>query len=234
MASNRSVVGMSILEPFKEEEKARLPKSAESIYVEPVKPQNYILYFDYHRCMGCWNCYLACAVEHSGSKNLIDAILERPKPKPRLRVLSLKGSGLPYVVQCMHCEDPPCMKVCPVGAIYKGPDGIVRVDEETCIGCRMCARACPFGAITMDEDKGVALKCDMCEDRLREGLAPACVTACPTGALQYGDIDEILNSKRKEAGERLSQALRDLIEPKPKPKKATYKDAVPSPKSRWW
>ncbi|BEP18386.1 hypothetical protein PYJP_17380 [Pyrofollis japonicus] len=153
---------------------------------------------------------------------------------PRLRVLSIPRVGLPYVVQCMHCEDPPCMNVCPVGAIYKGPDGIVRIDEAACIGCKQCVRVCPFGAMLFDYDRGVAIKCDMCEDRLREGLPPACVEACPTGALRFGDLGEIIRGKEQEVGKKFHEALRQLIEPKPKAKKATYKDVVPAPSSRWW
>ena len=212
----------------------RPPLSVLSFPVEPAKPKNYVIFYDPNRCLGCWNCYLACAVEHSQSKDLFQAIHETPRPMPRLRVLSIPRLALPYVVQCMHCENPPCMNVCPVGAIYKGPDGIVRIDEAACIGCKQCVRACPFGAMLFDHDRGVAIKCDMCEDRLREGLPPACVEACPTGALRFGDLSEIVRGREQEVGKKFYEALRQLIEPRPKAKRASYRDVVPAPSARWY
>jgi sulfite dehydrogenase (quinone) subunit SoeB len=96
---------------------------------------------------------------------------------------------------CLHCDDAPCVTVCPTGASYKrAEDGIVLVDEDICIGCGLCAWACPYGAREMDEAEGVMKKCTLCIDRIyndnipEADRIPACVRACPTGARHYGDL----------------------------------------------
>ena len=96
---------------------------------------------------------------------------------------------------CLHCEDAPCVTVCPTGASYKrAEDGIVLVNEDACIGCGLCAWACPYGAREMDAAAGVMKKCTLCVDRIynenlpEEDREPACVRGCPTGARHFGDF----------------------------------------------
>ena len=96
---------------------------------------------------------------------------------------------------CLHCEHAACVTVCPTGASYKrAEDGIVLVDEALCIGCGLCAWACPYGARELDADQGVMKKCTLCIDRIynlnlaEEDRIPACVRACPTGARHFGDL----------------------------------------------
>ena len=98
---------------------------------------------------------------------------------------------------CLHCEDAPCVTVCPTGASYKrAEDGIVLVDEDLCIGCGLCAWACPYGAREMDRDAGVMKKCTLCVDRIydlalpEEDRVPACVRTCPAGARHFGDLGD--------------------------------------------
>ncbi|MBL8906994.1 MAG: 4Fe-4S dicluster domain-containing protein [Rhizobiales bacterium] len=98
---------------------------------------------------------------------------------------------------CLHCEEPACVTVCPTGASYKrAEDGIVLVNPETCIGCKLCSWACPYGAREYDYDDGVMKKCTLCVDRIyNDNLAaddrkPACVKACPTGARHFGDLGD--------------------------------------------
>lgn len=98
---------------------------------------------------------------------------------------------------CHHCDDAACVSVCPTGAAYKrAEDGIVLVNEDICIGCKLCSWACPYGAPEFDDDAGVMKKCTLCIDRIyNENLdapdrAPACVAACPTGALHFGDLND--------------------------------------------
>ena len=88
---------------------------------------------------------------------------------------------------CNQCTHPACVQVCPVGATYKGADGVVLIDHKYCIGCRYCVQACPYGARYFDEEKGVSDKCTWCYHRITKGLQPACVEVCPVGARVFGD-----------------------------------------------
>lgn len=121
---------------------------------------------------------------------------------------SLKG--LPFIVLCNHCDNPPCVRVCPVQATFRRPDGIVMMDYHRCIGCRFCMAACPYGArslnwrdprpfineATMNREfptrcRGVVEKCTFCDERLSKGLMPACVDACKEyKALVFGDLED--------------------------------------------
>jgi sulfite dehydrogenase (quinone) subunit SoeB len=98
---------------------------------------------------------------------------------------------------CLHCEEPACVTVCPTGASYKrAEDGIVLVNADICIGCKLCSWACPYGAREFDEDQGVMKKCTLCIDRIyNDNLAeaerlPACVMVCPTSARHFGDLGD--------------------------------------------
>ena len=138
---------------------------------------------DVDKCMGCHSCEIACAVEHSESQNLLEAIKQTPIPRPRVAVMAASDMAVP--LQCRHCEDAPCVAICPTGALQKpDPEGPVTIDQEMCIGCKSCIIVCPFGVISMSAEGHAIIKCDMCIDRLAEGRQPACVEACPTGAMQ--------------------------------------------------
>ena len=116
--------------------------------------------------------------------------------------------GLPFIVLCNHCDNPPCVRVCPVKATFRRPDGIVMMDYHRCIGCRFCMAACPYGARSLNwrdprpfiktplnreyptRTRGVVEKCNFCDERLAKGLKPACVEACKEKALVFGDIED--------------------------------------------
>jgi Fe-S-cluster-containing dehydrogenase component len=125
--------------------------------------------------------------------------------------MSETGRQAPLPVLCNHCDDPPCVRVCPVGATFARPDGIVVIDEHRCIGCRYCMAACPYGARSFNfqdprpfitkidlgyptRTRGVVEKCTFCVERLGKGLPPACVQACPVSAITFGDVSEIANA----------------------------------------
>lgn len=162
------------------------------------------------RCLGCRSCETACALAHSESKDLHEAVLEQPLPQRRVRVMAAGTHGLP--LQCRHCEDAPCIAICPTGAIYRTSDqGPVLVAAERCIGCKFCMVVCPFGVIDLARDGKAVVKCDLCIERTEAGEEPACVAACPTGAMQFQNLEEWLAERRRAAAEQLV-AARDVAE----------------------
>lgn len=156
-----------------------------------------IILIDPKKCLACRTCELQCAIVHSKSKDLIKAICEEPIPQTRVKVESADDLAIP--LQCRHCEDAPCVKICPSEAtIRSDTEGPVLIKKELCIGCKWCILVCPFGVIRTG-DGGVAVtKCDLCFERLNKGELPACVEACPSKALQFKSIEEITKEQRKE------------------------------------
>lgn len=154
-------------------------------------------YFNAQNCTGCRTCVIACKDAH----NL-------PVGRNFRTVFEYAGGGwrqdrmtgawhqdvFAYYVSlsCQQCEDPACVKVCPTKAHFKrSEDGLVVIDESKCIGCGMCARACPYGAPKLDQERGKMTKCNACLERLEAGVGPICVEACPQRALEFGDIEEL-------------------------------------------
>lgn len=142
---------------------------------------------DITRCVGCRSCEAACAVAHSEALSLAGALVEGVKS--RVLVVNAEGSGVP--VQCRHCAEAPCVAVCPKSALtQEGPGEPVLPHPELCTACRSCVTVCPFGAVRLGGAEGKTLiKCDVCLDRLEAGQEPACVEACPTGALVFADAE---------------------------------------------
>jgi phenylacetyl-CoA:acceptor oxidoreductase 27-kDa subunit len=150
---------------------------------------------DLRRCVGCQTCTAACKQKNA-----------TPPGVQWRRVLDLEIGEYPSVkrafvpVGCMHCDDPPCLDVCPSTATRKRADGIVTIDESLCIGCAYCAVACPYEA--RYKANGVATKCTFCVERIDAGTAkgltpgvdpeatPACVNSCIAGALHFGDVED--------------------------------------------
>jgi anaerobic carbon-monoxide dehydrogenase iron sulfur subunit len=142
------------------------------------------IYVAIERCLGCRSCELACAVAHSQTKDLLQAMLEAAPPQARVEVGVVETFAVP--LHCRHCEDAPCITVCPSHAMSRsGPDEPVVCQGSKCIGCTLCVLVCPFGVLKMDRAGKVIVKCDLCQDLLADGKDPACVTACPTGAIRF-------------------------------------------------
>jgi Fe-S-cluster-containing dehydrogenase component len=97
-------------------------------------------------------------------------------------------------IQCQHCKDPECVKVCPTQASHQLEDGTVQIDKSKCIGCQFCAMACPYGVRYLNEEERVVEKCTLCEQRTEQGELPQCVAQCGSRARFYGDLDEGLES----------------------------------------
>ena len=159
---------------------------------------------DLARCTGCDACRIACK-DRAGLPDEVEW----------LRVEAHEAGAYPNptlthrIVHCFHCTEPPCVDVCPVEAISKGLDGVVRIDPDECTGCEACIDACPFGAILLVPD-GVAAKCDGCADEVRAGWQPTCVRACPTRALGYSeDTRRAVEDAIRTNGRELSEAFDD-------------------------
>lgn len=151
------------------------------------------LQVDADRCTGCGLCQLACAVSKSRQ---FDPSLAR------ITIYRRESLGLNLPLICQQCAHPPCMAVCLMDAVRKDPAaGITIRDIDRCIGCRACQIACPFEACTYDHIHGVVVNCDLCGDN------PACVDICPTGALQYRDVDAAPAAMREAAGSKRSRVL---------------------------
>ena len=156
-----------------------------------------MLVIDIERCLGCKRCEIECAVAHSASKDLFEAIKEEPQPEARVQVEALEEFSAP--LQCRHCEEAPCVAVCPSGALSKPqPENPLLLDAALCIGCKQCMIACPFGVIRLNRDGKAMLKCDLCVERLTEGEPPACARACLVGAIRFIRSEELAAQKRKK------------------------------------
>jgi formate dehydrogenase iron-sulfur subunit len=164
---------------------------------------------DTSKCIGCRGCQVACKQWHGleaeptvfrGSYENPQDLSARTWRKVRfVEVVDQEGETEWRFLSdaCKHCTDASCLAVCPTGALFRRPWGAVDLDQEICNGCRYCVAACPFGVVTFNEKTGRADKCVMCPDRVEAGLAPACVTTCPTGALSFGDRDQLLQRARE-------------------------------------
>lgn len=156
-----------------------------------------MIFVDIEKCLACKTCELQCAVVHSKSKDLKQAIDEYPLPQRRVKVEAIDELTIP--LQCRQCEDAPCVKICPTRAIEKSEvEQPVLINEQLCIGCKWCILVCPFGVIGMDREGKVVIKCDLCFERLKDDKLPACVEACPTKALKFKTSEEVAAEKRKE------------------------------------
>ncbi len=138
------------------------------------------LYYDVEKCLGCRSCEIACAVAHSESKRLFQAVSEEVKSLPRKQVIFLKNSN--YPVSCRNCKEPKCVAACMAVALnYNQTKGIVEHDQARCVGCWMCVMSCPYGAIRPNINTKVPLRCDKCIDKDE----PSCLKACPTEAILW-------------------------------------------------
>ena len=188
------------------------------------KGHNYAFIVDTRKCIGCGACVRACTlendvpVEHGFFRTWVErytilkdstVIVDSPEGAlhgfEELKSVPASDVAKAFFVPklCNHCSDPPCVPVCPIGATYQSPDGVVLTDPNYCVGCGYCIQACPYGVRFKNPKTRTADKCTWCYHRITKGLLPACVETCPTGARQFGDaaepdspIAKILESER--------------------------------------
>lgn len=214
----------------------QVPKSnVQEMAYTPVSPEEsrkgipgkkWVMVVDLGKCRNAKKCIEACDQHHQLTPD-----------RPYIKVLEMKDNekSAPYWMpkKCFQCDNPPCVKVCPVGATYKRTDGIVLIDNERCIGCRFCMAACPYSSrvfnwgeppvmeghgssehthyspeTSVPSKIGTVGKCDFCPDMLRQNKLPHCVTKCPNGVIYFGDENEDTVTNGDETV-RLSTLLRD-------------------------
>jgi Fe-S-cluster-containing dehydrogenase component len=160
---------------------------------------------DVEKCIGCGNCVRACSEENDVPAGYFRTWVERyhvegwkmehpevDSPNGAIGGFppSKHTSGKNFLVPklCNHCTDSPCVQVCPVGATFDSPDGVVLVDKSYCLGCRYCVQACPYGCRYIHPERQTVDKCSLCYHRITKGLTTACCESCPTGARTLVDL----------------------------------------------
>lgn len=180
------------------------------------RAQQWAMLVDVRKCIGCQACTVSCIQENAVPEGSFRTVVSTYSVK-------LEGSAQPagtYVLPrlCNHCDNPPCIPVCPVSATFKRADGIVAVDADRCVGCGYCVQACPYDARFINHDTNKADKCTFCAHRIDAGLLPACVETCVGGARIFGDINDAegeLARRLKEAGPSL-KVLKPELETSPR------------------
>jgi len=239
----------------------RLEKKYSKRYGKDVKvsatgPLEGVVYgygLDVSRCIGCRKCVYACVDENNQSRDpQIQWIRVLEFERERVERGFVMEDGNPYYdheqvpapgkvylpVSCQHCEDSPCTAVCPTGATWTEPDGIVVIDYDWCIGCRYCMAACPYGARKFNwgdpsvpdadinpnmhllgnrpRSRGVVEKCSFCIQRVRDGQYPACLEACPVGARKFGNLLDPNSEIRYLLENKRTFVLRAELDTRPK------------------
>ena len=150
------------------------------------------------KCTGCGDCEKTCAMKHSGLGYA---------GRSRIRIVNEnRDENFFLATTCQQCEDPPCLATCPNEVIYRDEAlSRVMIDNNRCVGCKMCISACPFGAMGFDPDRGQSVKCDLC------GGDPECVRVCETGALEYAEPEMLQVPQMVCAAAKLSGVVRHMV-----------------------
>jgi tetrathionate reductase subunit B len=220
LASGAAVAGMAIASGVT----LIAPAAARKVSEAASSKVRWGLLIDSNKCdTGCDECVIACKTENGWEGH------DRPTTDPQwIRKVNLKdnktGATHSLPVMCQHCENPPCVDVCPTGASMQRADGIVLVNRHTCIGCRYCMLACPYKArsfvhedvtgqkLHMPRGKGTVESCTLCAHRIDVGGTPACVEACTTKAgkeaIMFGDLNDPNSDIAKELSKHVTTRLR--------------------------
>jgi Fe-S-cluster-containing dehydrogenase component len=174
-------VDKAFLKPIPE-----LPPVSISESRKGIEGKKFVMVIDLSRCKNLKKCQQACNHAHQ---------IHSEQSWLKIYPMQESAETAPYwqPTSCQHCDEPPCVKVCPVDATFKRTDGIVLIDNERCIGCRFCMAACPYSHRVFNwqpQKVGTVGKCDFCPDMVRKGELPHCVSACPNGVFFFGDLYE--------------------------------------------
>ena len=151
-----------------------------------------VVFIERDKCLACRNCERVCSFQDTGGFR---------REYTNIWVHFDPANRYIFTTTCLQCEDAACLEVCPVGAVRREPgSGAVVVDESSCVGCKMCVDACPFGHMHFDNHRGFAVKCNLCHGD------PQCVKNCMSGALHYADINELAEIKRRTARQAMLQS----------------------------
>lgn len=174
--------------------------------------KRYAMVVDLRKCVGCQACTVGCSIENQAPVGQFRTTVKQYEvtlDDGSTTQQQVKSFMLPRL--CNHCDNPPCVAVCPVQATFQREDGIVMVDNSRCVACAYCVQACPYDARFINEQTLTADKCTFCAHRLEEGLLPACVETCVGGARVIGDIQD----PKSEVNRLLSQHRKDIKVLKP-------------------
>jgi len=179
-------------------------------HVEHEKRRRLVMVIDLRKCYGCHACSVSCKAEFNV-----------PLGVWRTWVKQIEKGGYPNTTRpflprlCNHCDNPPCVKVCPVNATYAREDAAVIIDEDKCIGCKLCIPACPYNARFFNPVTRLADKCSFCVHRVDGGVVPACVNTCPANARIFGDLNDPDSEVSKLVSTQPVQTLKPELGAKP-------------------
>ena len=167
------------------------------------------MFTDTSLCIGCRACQVACKQwnelgqelpEWTGTYQNHHHFTDKTFRLVRFVEEPTPGGDLAWLLMsdvCKHCAQAGCLDACPTGAIYRTEYGTVNINQDVCNGCRYCVSACPFGVVSFNRETGTARKCTFCNDRIHNGLGPACAKACPTESIQFGFRDDLAARAQK-------------------------------------
>ena len=173
----------------------------------------YTFAIDVDRCVGCMSCNASCKLVNGVPIGSYWNKVLRVGPTPMYEGAQFPDTEWYYLpIQCQHCADPECVKVCPTGASHKTEDGTVQIDKAKCIGCQFCAMSCPYNVRYLNEEERVVEKCTMCEQLISQGGLPRCVSQCGGMARWFGDAEGDIRDFKGARGETLGDFCEDFTD----------------------